>query len=262
MEIPGLAAGMPVRTAIDLVFREQAKWLKSVPSHIIDADPLAAGGVHGFKSTAAPVSRIEAETLTERIKRGVGNLSMLLLQAHDGRAWIPLGYSSWADYVGIEFGFSRPRSYELLNHGRVLRSVMQVAALSVPPPISPYAASQAKPRIKELLNEVKRSIRPGMSENEIASALGPIVAQVRRSSDPSARASSRKSTTVLTMTPVRTDDVVDRISEVIRIIMGLESPADILAQIRPADRPRLELLISAADKLREIALTLESATSS
>lgn len=67
------------------------------------------------------LAETEARALTERIRQSTHELSGLLLQAHEGEAWRALGYESWTAYIDGEFDFNRSRSYQLLDHGRVLR---------------------------------------------------------------------------------------------------------------------------------------------
>lgn len=64
-----------------------------------------------------------ARTLTENIKEVGGELSAMLLEAHDGHAWAALGYRSWKAYVEAEFEFNRQHSYRLLNQARVNRTL-------------------------------------------------------------------------------------------------------------------------------------------
>lgn len=51
----------------------------------------------------------EARNLTDRIKTALGVTWELVRQAYQQRAWIALGYASWDDYCGAEFGASRLR---------------------------------------------------------------------------------------------------------------------------------------------------------
>lgn len=44
-----------------------------------------------------------AQALTERIRSSMGDLMTLVVRAHAGRAWLGLGYESWADYITGEF---------------------------------------------------------------------------------------------------------------------------------------------------------------
>jgi len=89
---------------------------------------------------APPLTRTAARDLTDRIKRAATQICLLLLEAHDGRAWSSLGYRSWEAYARQEFRMSRSRSYELLDQARVLQAVRSAAEISAIPDISAYAA--------------------------------------------------------------------------------------------------------------------------
>ncbi len=49
----------------------------------------------------------EAKELTERIKQTSDKLWELIAEAHKGKAWELLGYTSWRSYVETEFAISR-----------------------------------------------------------------------------------------------------------------------------------------------------------
>lgn len=65
--------------------------------------------------TPAELSKAEAKKLTQKIKTAVDDLWSLLVQAHDGKAWKALGYSTWEAYVKAEFEMGRAHSYRLLD---------------------------------------------------------------------------------------------------------------------------------------------------
>jgi hypothetical protein len=101
----------------------------------------------------------EARDVTTRIKAGIDDLATLLTQAHDGRAWVVLGYRSWGSYVRAEFGLSRSRSYEVLEQDRVSRALRAAANDTDVPRVSARMAAS----IKLALPEVTRSIRDRLS---------------------------------------------------------------------------------------------------
>jgi hypothetical protein len=74
---------------------------------------------------------------------------VLLLEAHERRAWMALGYQKWEDYVRCEFDLSRPRSYELLDHGRLVRSIRGATGLSDVSYITPNTVRRLKPHLGE-----------------------------------------------------------------------------------------------------------------
>lgn len=49
----------------------------------------------------------QARDLTEQIAAGIAGIWQLVKAAYNGRAWLALGYASWDDYCGREFGGSR-----------------------------------------------------------------------------------------------------------------------------------------------------------
>lgn len=51
----------------------------------------------------------EARQLTEQIADGLGEVWSLIKRAYLGRAWVPLGFGSWDDYVDETFGVTRIR---------------------------------------------------------------------------------------------------------------------------------------------------------
>src|SRR5687768_8036370 len=73
------------------------------------------------------LSADEARALTDRIKDAADQLWTLLLEAHEGRAWEALGYTSWRDYAKSEFGIGQSHAYRLLDQGRVIRAVAAAA---------------------------------------------------------------------------------------------------------------------------------------
>jgi hypothetical protein len=64
---------------------------------------------------------------------------VLLLQAHEQRAWAALGYPSWAAYIEAEFSMSRSRSYQLIHQARVIKELEAVAGVSTSVDISEAA---------------------------------------------------------------------------------------------------------------------------
>src|SRR5205085_3735221 len=69
-----------------------------------------------------PMSEAEARAATERIRTATRFVCLLLLEVHEGRGWLALGYGNWERYVQSEFGMSRSRSYELLDQARGIES--------------------------------------------------------------------------------------------------------------------------------------------
>ncbi len=197
----GISEGTALRDALDLVFRAQARCL---------GPQKALGGLReGFREGAASaageiqvLSREEAAELTRRIKSSFRQLGVLLLEAHDKHAWSALGYLSWERYVRAEFGLGRSRSYQLLDQGRVIRAIGEAVASDELPPISPYAASQIKPVLAEVLNEI-RDRTAAAPRDSIAKIVANVV-QATRSA-----VASRPSSAPAKLALVTADDAVE-----------------------------------------------------
>jgi hypothetical protein len=65
----------------------------------------------------------EARALTSEIQQSAERTHALLLRAHEGEAWVALGYASWRDYATAEFNMSQSRAYQLLDQARVVRAI-------------------------------------------------------------------------------------------------------------------------------------------
>lgn len=74
-------------------------------------------------NVTGPMTKGEAKALTDRIHQAVDGLGALVEQAHDRGAWKALSYATWEAYVKAEFGFTRQRSYQLLDQGRVAKEL-------------------------------------------------------------------------------------------------------------------------------------------
>jgi hypothetical protein len=161
---------MPISAAINAVFDEQERHLRPrLTSPIADLHP---------SGSVSALTRGQARHLTDEIKTKGLEFSVLLVQAHDRKAWCALGYASWSNYVRLEFDLSRSRSYELLDHGRVLLALAGAAGMSGIPDISPYAASQVKPHLATVTARIAGEAA-GTTEIEARALVGMIVEQLR-----------------------------------------------------------------------------------
>ncbi len=162
-EVPGLRPGLSIADTLDLVFRQQER-------HMANSGPRGEDG-----DRTSQMDESEARTLTARIKRRLhGDVSALLLEAHDRRAWTLLGYRTWKDYVHSEFGLSRRRSYELLDHAFVLKELKAAAGLCGIPHINPYTAARIKPHLEYIsrtLREKADTLKPHDVGSVIKTAL-------------------------------------------------------------------------------------------
>lgn len=165
--VPAVRPGMPVSTAINLVLREQERFL-------VSAAPVAEAP----EESPEPLDEVGARDLTEQIKHATRQVCLLLHEAHRRRAWQALGYPSWEGYVQGEFGLSKSRSYELLDQSRVIRAMQAAAGTSATPEISAYCAEQIKPYLPEMIERV-RVMTIGTSEREALSIVHEVVRERR-----------------------------------------------------------------------------------
>jgi hypothetical protein len=269
--VPGLEGGMLISAALALVFDRQAHYLQAGPSaspsshvslHVkgapccatppVESRYLDPEALRGAGATPVPLTKAEALSLTEEVKRNMHQVSVLLLEAHRRQVWKPLGYPSWERYVRKEFGISRSRSYELLDHGAVVTAVMRTAKLSACPNISAHAAQKIKPHLRLLLETI--SMRTADLGPEQARTLIPlIVRDLNRQHQPNglpinggahleAPDGRRRSGTDLTSLYVA-----------IECLASLDPPAEVARRVPPDDWPRFARLSQAMQWLTEFS---------
>lgn len=269
----GLTPGMSISDALELVFREQEKLLHpGLASAWIEADAApwypdissrptterADADVRDARTTTARhhLTQTEARDLTLQIKSGMCQVSSLILKAHDGRAWSALGYGSWATYVREEFGFSRSRSYELLEHGRVLQALAAAAGVSGIPDISPYAASQIRPYLGRLIREIRVQAE-GQSEVEALQLVARLVADQRCSQRHDiAHSGSRQvvgeSATIAPNAGARDFDM-EQLVHAVECLCKMPSAPTVVGRVPDVLAPRLAGLANAARWLTDFA---------
>lgn len=114
------------------------------------------------------MSREKALELTSDIQSTTSALYVLLKQAHDDKAWVALGYKSWASYVEGEFDFSRARSYQLINQANVIAEINE--ASGVPLYITEREARAIKKRLPEITEKLEKGVKDADLEQEEAEA--------------------------------------------------------------------------------------------
>lgn len=113
-------------------------------------------------NVAGPMDKAEAQAITDRIRNAVDSLGALVEKAHDRRAWKALGYKTWEAYVSAEFGFTRQRSYQLLDQGRVAKALGEAAGdLSNAFDISARDAAAVKGDLPAVSAAIKERIEAG-----------------------------------------------------------------------------------------------------
>jgi hypothetical protein len=241
--VPAVAPGMAITHAIELVMREQEP-------HLACSAAARSEAPGRERITASAESGVEidergARELTDRIRAAAHNahrLCSLLVEAHDVRAWAAIGYSTWSDYIRSEFRLSRSRSYELLDHGRVLRALEAATGLSGIPDITPYAATQIKPHLAEV-TEAIRARTAGLPPESVARVADQVVWEVR-----SRHISERKAAQGA---PGGSD--VARLFEAVQILADMPDIPVTLKAILPSNAHHLERLDTATRWLDEFA---------
>lgn len=101
----------------------------------------------------AALNEKEARLLTEQIQQTTVRLWLLVTEAHDRKAHLALGYTTWVEYAKEELGMSESRSYQLLDTGHVMKALAAggVDVLNEPPPPARVVA-----RVKDRLTEVRK----------------------------------------------------------------------------------------------------------
>ena len=258
---PGIRPGVPLRQAMDIVFKAQERLASEQGARVCMA-----------RSTPpSAVDRAAARSLTDRIRRGIGEITLLVLEAHNRRVWRVLGYPTWERYVAQEFGFSRSRSYQLLDHARVLSGVMEAAGCTAVPNISAYAAAQVLRHLPQMVADIRRRVTPRMSEREVLDSIDVTVRLWRqRARIPTAEESSagepadgEVSGGLVTAVPAAAAGEPDvDASDLVRVLgylANLPPTEDVLQRLRQTDAAGLSLVRSAAERLEELARAWECA---
>jgi hypothetical protein len=168
--VDGVSTGMSMARAMDVVFSYQQRDL--VTRRTAAANQLdQALSNQGLPGRTAALSRRDAEVLTARIRSGSRDLSLLVLEAHERRAWRALSYRTWDAYVRAELGLSRSRSYELIDHARVLLTLKSAANLVEFPNISPHVANQIRPVLGTVVADIRRKAEGGTGPRVIQEAI-------------------------------------------------------------------------------------------
>jgi|SRR5580700_1422519 hypothetical protein len=255
--VAGIVPDALIRDAIDLVFLEQERTLAPSGS---DSLHLSSRRKEP-KVFAAPDTSLEsgeARTLTERIRQRLGNLSLLLLQAHDRRAWSALGYRTWEAYVQDELGLSRSRSYELLQHGRVMTALHVAGITAGVTEINPYCASQLEPYLTETIADIKQRLHPDMADSKIKQVVRDVIAK-RRMQAVHVAAEARDAHPVIgRAVPHEQQSIglVDRLRQVAQSVLELPSDLDLFAAIDETDADTLSAVQVAAERMADIARQL------
>jgi hypothetical protein len=238
---PGVEPGMPVSRAVQVVLRAQEAHLspwqdgpaRSVRPPSDNVLELSIPDGAARPRAVRALTPAEALSLTERIRSTSRQMCLLLLEAHERRAWLALGYQSWRRYVGDELQLSRSRSYELLDQGRVVRAIQAAAGVSEVPDISAFAAAQLKPHLREVTDAV-RAGTAGVPVERLAEVAAAVVrahrVRIRARRDAPAQHHAGRSRDPRGAALVR-------LSEALQVLAHMPPPAEVSEQL-PVPEPR------------------------
>lgn len=110
----------------------------------------------------APLTIEQAQILTNAIKSATSLLHVLIAKAHEGKAYLAMGYNSFEEYVKTEFDISRSRAYQLLNLSNTIKAIENVV-----PDGAEFKVTEAQARdIKAILPKVIEDIEKEIDSNE------------------------------------------------------------------------------------------------
>lgn len=120
-----------------------------------------------------PLTRKQAEDITDRIRTTAEALWELLWEAYERKAWKALGYKSWKAYIEGEFDFNRAHSYRLLTQARVIHELRSGIAEVSPDGdtvgavvVSEAEARDIAPQITQVVDDARTRVAAGTEPGE------------------------------------------------------------------------------------------------
>jgi hypothetical protein len=129
-----------------------------------------------MSTLTVPITVSQAKELTQRIKRSAEATCKLLAEAHERKAWKPLGYKSWKAYAEAEFGMSESNAHRLLNQAHVTKALTAASGNARTPARGSPTARQAE-RIKPKLDDATTEVRQRVEAGETPERVVPEVVQ-------------------------------------------------------------------------------------
>lgn len=166
----------PTVETIDVSEDELAD-IEVVDAEIVDPGDPTGQDLHPVDD--GPLSETQARELTQQIRAATDVLWSLVARAHAGRAWRSLGYASWEQYVAEEFNMSRSRSYQLLDHARVVSAIEAAAPVGTQVSMNERAARELKAHLDEVTDKVA-SATNGMTPQEAQDTIDQVLADFRK----------------------------------------------------------------------------------
>jgi hypothetical protein len=181
----------------------------------------------------------EARDLCDKIRRGMGDLSLLVWRAHAGRAWVALGYKTWEQFVRAEIGFSRSRSYQLVDQGSIMAKLSEAAGVDSPLYLTEFSARRIKPIVAELAKEIRAAVGSDPTRDP-----GAVVEEVVK------KGQARVDRTRSVRTRSGGSDV-ERLAFAVKCVSELPPPRAMLAELSDEELGRLRGLADAAGWLND-----------
>lgn len=108
------------------------------------------------------ITKEDAIELTKSIQSTTSALYILIKKAHDSKAWIAMGYESWAEYIKEEFSFSRARSYQLINQANVIDEINEASGVEL------YITEREARSIKNKLPEITKKLEKNVKDADLS----------------------------------------------------------------------------------------------
>lgn len=131
-------------------------------------------------TAVAPMSEAEAILATSKIKGHMRDAWALLVEVHDRRGYVAMGYQTFESYVGTEFNISRSRGYQIINHGRVVQQLTAAAGVSTSVHITETEARDLKRQLLTLVPAVVEAVE-GVDVEQRGPVVRAVIAEARRS---------------------------------------------------------------------------------
>ena len=220
---PSIFEGMAIAEAHDAILDVQES-------------SLLEGDRHG---RGALLSVERARDLCHKIREGMGDLCLLVWRAHEGRAWVALGYKTWDQFVRAELGFSRSRSYQLVDQGCIVATLEEAAGVQSGVFLTESSARRIKPIVRELAEEIRVALSNDPGRDPCA-AVDEVVKKGEASIDRTwSKASDNRRS------------VVERLTTVLKCLSDLPPAGSALAELSDADLGRLRGLPDAANWIND-----------
>jgi hypothetical protein len=220
---PSIFEGMAIAEAHDAILDVQES-------------SLSEGDRHG---SSAQLTVETARDLCQKIRRGMGELCILVWRAHEGRAWMALGYKTWDQFVREELGFSRSRSYQLVDQGSIMATLEEAAGVQSGVFLTESSARRIKPIVHELAKEIRVALTNDPGRDPCA-AVDEVVKKGEARVD---RGSSKA--------PDGGRSVVERLIIAVECLSDLPPAGSVLAQLSDDDLGRLRGLPGAANWIND-----------